>query len=109
MIVPSNYTTIGAWINSKMSGRKPTAVLYNYINRHACRDTKQNKDKIHDKLGLQLTLLHCVYDQMGIDEGNLQVIDVDVILENCPITIPLRYILTSSGYSVYYSHYILHS
>ena len=23
---------------------------------------------------------------MGVDEGNLQVIDVDVILENCPIT-----------------------
>ena len=23
---------------------------------------------------------------MGIDEGNLQVIDVDVIQENCPIT-----------------------
>ena len=28
---------------------------------------------------------------MGVDEGNLQVIDdVDVILENCPITIPLQ-------------------
>ena len=24
---------------------------------------------------------------MGVDEGNLQVIDVDAILENCPITI----------------------
>ena len=23
---------------------------------------------------------------MGVDEGNLQVIDVEVILENCPIT-----------------------
>ena len=31
---------------------------------------------------------------MGVDEGNLQVvIDVDVIMENGPITIPLRYIL----------------
>ena len=28
---------------------------------------------------------------MGADEGNLLVIDVDVILEKCPITIPLRY------------------
>ena len=30
---------------------------------------------------------------MGIDEGNLQVIDVDVILENCPITIVLLNLL----------------
>ena len=30
---------------------------------------------------------------MGVDEGNLQVIDVEVILENCPTTIPLRYII----------------
>ena len=27
---------------------------------------------------------------MGVDEGNLQVIDVDVRLGNCPTTIPLR-------------------
>ena len=34
---------------------------------------------------------------MGIDEGNLEVIDdVEAMLENCPVTIPLRYILTSS-------------
>ena len=45
---------------------------------------------------------------MGVDEGNLQVIDVDVVLENCPTTIPLRYILTSSSDDVYNSHYILH-
>ena len=38
---------------------------------------------------------------MGIDEGNLQAIDLDVILENCPITIPLPYILTSSDYGVF--------
>ena len=37
---------------------------------------------------------------MGVDEGNLQVIDVDLALENCPITIPLQYILTSSDYGV---------
>ena len=24
--------------------------------------------------------MHCVYDRMSVDEGNLQVIDVDVIL-----------------------------
>ena len=43
---------------------------------------------------------------MGVDEGNPQVIDVDVILENCPITISLRCILTSSDYGVYNSHYM---
>ena len=43
---------------------------------------------------------------MDVDERNLHylviVIDValDVILEICPITIPLRYILTSSNYGV---------
>ena len=63
-----------------------------------------------DELGLQLNLLHCVLDRMCVDEGNVQVIDdVDVILENCPMTIiPLRYILTSSDYDVCNSHYILH-
>ena len=33
---------------------------------------------------------------MGIDEGNLQVIDVDVILETCPVTFV---ILTTVQYS----------
>ena len=42
---------------------------------------------------------------MGVDEGNLQGKNKDVILEkNCPTTIPLRYILTSSDYGVYSSH-----
>ena len=44
---------------------------------------------------------------MGVDEGNRQVKDVDMTLENCSITIPLRYILTISDYGVYSSHYIL--
>ena len=44
---------------------------------------------------------------MGVDEGNLHIINVGVILENCPITIPLRYILTTSDYGVCNSHYIL--
>ena len=33
---------------------------------------------------------------MGVDEGNLQVIDVDVILENCPITTVVHNILVYS-------------
>ena len=28
-----------------------------------------------------------IYDRMGVNEGNLQVIDVDTMLENCPIII----------------------
>ena len=43
---------------------------------------------------------------MSVDEGTLQVIDVDVILEKCPVTTPLRYILTSSNYGVYIIHTI---
>ena len=30
---------------------------------------------------------------MGVDDGNLQVIDVDVIPENCPITIVILNLL----------------
>ena len=44
---------------------------------------------------------------MGVDKGNLQVINVDVILERCPITVPLRHILTSNNYGVCNSHFIL--
>ena len=44
---------------------------------------------------------------MGVDEGNLVVIKVDVILEKCPIFIPLRYKLTSRDYGVYISHCII--
>ena len=44
---------------------------------------------------------------MSMKEIYMLKIDVvGVILENCPITIPLRYILTSSEYDVYISHYI---
>ena len=76
------------------------------LHNSPCRDIKQNKDKRHDKLGLQLNLLHCVQGRMGVDEGNLQVIDVDAILESCPITIPLWYILISSDHCVYNSHIV---
>ena len=39
---------------------------------------------------------------MGVDEGNLQpvVFDVEIIMENCPITNPTVYILTSSSNDV---------
>ena len=55
-------------------------------------------NKRHDKLGLQLTLLHSIWDRIGVDEGDLQVvsIDVDVILEKCPITSIIRNLLVYS-------------
>ena len=28
---------------------------------------------------------------MGVDEGNIRVMDVEMIMENCPITIPTVY------------------
>ena len=34
---------------------------------------------------------------MGIDEENLQVIDVDVMLENCPITLVILNLLVSNS------------
>ena len=37
---------------------------------------------------------------MGVDEGNLQIMDVEMMIENCPITIPTVYILTSSSHGV---------
>ena len=41
---------------------------------------------------------------MGVDEGNLQVIDVDVILENCPITIVVLNLLVYNSTKQYYSN-----
>ena len=41
---------------------------------------------------------------MGIDEGNLQVIDVDVVLENCPITNVILNLLVYNG-TIQYSDF----
>ena len=54
IIVPSNHTRIGAWLNSKKSGRNFTSILYNSINRHA---RTSHKHRRHEELGLQLNLL----------------------------------------------------
>ena len=43
------------------------------------RGRKKNKDKRHDEPGLQLNLLHWAKDRMGVDEENLQVIDIEMI------------------------------
>ena len=38
---------------------------------------------------------------MGVDEGNLQLIDVDVIMENCPITIVILNLLVYNSTTQY--------
>ena len=59
IIVPSNYTRTGAWVNSKMYlvGEKSTSILYNSIHCHARISDKHRR---HGKLGLQLSLLHYI-------------------------------------------------
>ena len=56
IIVPSNHTRIGAWVNSKMSGRNP--LVYCTIPLIAMQGYHPNAEDRHGKLGLQLSLLH---------------------------------------------------
>ena len=56
-------------------GEKPTVIQYTYINRHA---GTPDKTKTIYTMSLDYNLLHCVYDRMGVDEGNLQVMDVEI-------------------------------
>ena len=51
MIMPSNHTTIGAWVNSKMSGRNPPFVILYILINHYAGTPKHNNYKRHDKLG----------------------------------------------------------
>ena len=60
IIVPSRHRRIGAWVNSYLY----TSILYNFINFHA--RVLLYKHRIHGKLGLQLSLLHYLEDQMGV-------------------------------------------
>ena len=43
---------------------------------------------------------------MGVDKGNLQVIDVDVILESCPITIVILNLLVYNS-TIQYSTIVI--
>ena len=57
-------------------GEKPAVILYTYTNRHAEPPsiTKQ------ETLSYIVKEVVIIYDRMGVDEGNLQVIeDVDAI------------------------------
>ena len=44
---------------------------------------------------------------MGVDEGNLQVIDVEMILENCPITIAILNLLVDKSTNTVQYHFTL--
>ena len=54
VIVPSNHTRVGAWVNSKSRGEIHTinSILYKTINCHA---RISHKHRRHGKLGLQLS------------------------------------------------------
>ena len=57
IIVPSNHTRIGAWVNSKISGRNPLSILYSSINRHA--RISQNTEKTRGaRVTTQFVTLH---------------------------------------------------
>ena len=45
----------------------------------ALRGRQKKQNKRHDEPGLQLSLLHWAKDRMGVNEGNLQVIDTEMI------------------------------
>ena len=66
IIIPSRHTGMGAWVNNKMY----TSILFNIINCHA---RVSHKQRIHGKLGLQLSLLHYIWDRMGVTKGDFQV------------------------------------
>ena len=93
--MPSKHTKIGAWVNSKMSG-KPTVILYNYIDRHA---GTPNKTKTNDTISLDYSSLCYIASRIGwvSMKGIYKLVldDVDVILESCPITIRTRLDLLS--------------
>ena len=55
IIVSSNHTRIGAWVNSKMSGRDP--LVYGTIPLIAMQGYNHRR---HGELGLQLSLLHYI-------------------------------------------------
>ena len=66
IIVPSNHTTIiGAWVNSKLSGReRPIVILYNYyyIDRHA---RTPNKTKTKNTISLNYNSLYYIASRNG--------------------------------------------
>ena len=89
IIVRSNHTRVGAWENSKMSGRSPLVVLYNSINRHAGISHKNRRQGSLDYNSICYIISRIGWVSMkGIYKSSST--DVDVILKNCPIPIVLH-------------------
>ena len=60
IIVPSNHTRIGAWVNSKMSARNPLLIVYCTIPLIAMHARISHKHRRHGEVGLQLSFLHYI-------------------------------------------------
>ena len=68
IIVPSNHTRIGAWVNSKMSGRDP--LVYCTIPLIAMQGYHTKKTR-EAWITTRFVTLH-LEDRMGVNEGDLQ-------------------------------------
>ena len=70
-------------------GEKDTVIMDTYINHHAGAPSK-TKTKTKDTMSLDYSSICYIFGSMHriecVDEENLQVMDVEIILENCPIT-----------------------
>ena len=85
IIVPSDHTRIGAWVNSKMSGRNP--LVYCTISSIAMQGYHT---KTEDTGSLDYNSICYITSRIGwvsVDEGDFTSIDIDVILDKCTITI----------------------
>ena len=86
--MPSNHTRIGAWVNSKMSGKN--LLVYCTIPLIAiCKDITQTQKTREAWVTAQSVILHLGSDGCQC-RGFISIDDVDVILESCLITIVIR-------------------
>ena len=59
IIVPSNHTRIGAWVNSKMYGRNPLVYCTIRLIATSCKDTKKT---VKTKEAMQYTIKHGIIE-----------------------------------------------
>ena len=86
IIVPSNHTRIGTWVNSKISGRNPpVSCTIPLIVMQEYHTNAEDTESLGYKSVCYITSTIGWVSMKGIYS-----IDVDVILENCPITIVIH-------------------
>ena len=91
MIVPSNHTRIGAWVNSKMSGRNPPVICTNPLIAMQGYQTKTE-----DTISSDYNSICYITSRIGlVSIKGFSSIDVDVILEDYSSTAFLSYIITT--------------